>query len=465
MTTIPSFSSRVTPVPLVTQVKDLDSVSALPEDATPASTMAVSPDGLKSMQAPLTNTVAWDSKSSDPISSLMTINYAAASSAGRLRGIGAALLHRFESDPSDFSQSVSQPSLAGAAGAGHAYQFTLDIMTASGIKVSVALQTTANGLRVQVTSAGTLGDAERGALSGLADAFQKAIDGIGNSAKLDLGGLLRYDASLLSSVDLNATVQLEGGKTQTLAFHADSKVRSLRTNGPDGSVDVSVDLSRLAALGDDQQRKAGMDAYLQQADDAASRGHANTALLATFKNAFTQMVGEPSTNMAQKMAPRDLALLTGLADFSASFSETPTTRNAVRPEEIDMFSYQVSQNTDIGGQSQFNRSIRQTQEKHLKASFHEPLHGNQPFSMADSMKSQSYYFRKIIEDTVSDTDISYSSGELVRAGSEQHTSGSMTVAKYVMGILSESSETPLDTSTKRDLMKQALAPMPGMEAH
>ncbi|MBV7537613.1 hypothetical protein KW842_17740 [Duganella sp. sic0402] len=456
MTAISAFSSRVTPAQPVFQAKELDIASTSPDEKTLASTFAAPPDALTSMQPPLTNSVAWGAKSSDPVSSLMTINYASTSAAGRLRGIGAALLHRFDSDPGDFSQSVRQSSLAAPQGKQDTYDITLDVMAASGIKISIALKTTSNGLTVQVAGSDKLSEAERGALSGLAEAFQSAIDGITGSHKLDLNGLLRYDPALLASVDLKVDVELEGGKMQTLHFHADSKTRSLNSNGPDGNVNVSVDLSRLAGIGDDQQRQAGIDAYLAQVDEAARRGHANTALLATFKGVFTQMVGAPSANSAPSLAPRDLAQLTGLADFEASFSSTPLALNPKRPDEIDKFIYHVSQTTDIGGDSQFDRSISQTQNKRLDASFHESLSSGKPFDAKESMRTQSYYFKKISEESTSSTNISYSSGTLTRADKQDNTSGETSLVKYVMGVFKESSKTPIVESAKRDLVKDIL---------
>lgn len=411
------------------------------------------------MQAPLASALTWKLKSSDAITSLMTINYGSKLVFHRFEGLGAAVLERFSTNASDFSQTVSQVNADAASSGQASYQLTLNIEIADGRNVKVNLESKANSLALQVTGGGKLGVAERAALSELADGFQKAIDGMGSSSQPDFSGLLQYDRALVSSIDVQSTIQIGSAPAQTQTFHADSAKRTFSTDGQDGDVNLSIDLRQLGGVGNTRQRRAGMDAYLKQFEEAGARGHANGAALATFKSAFQQLMYEPSTNAVVSARPIQLseddhALLSGLPDFTASITDTPVASNPMRPGEVDTFSYQVSQETVIGGRNQLNRSISQKRHAHLEASFHEPLSASQVLALDNSKESQNYYFARVSEDRVSDTQIRYRNGVMASASTSEHLSRSTEVLKYVMGILIGEHTTPEVSDTRRDLLKQ-----------
>jgi hypothetical protein len=457
MAIISSLSNRVISVPPVPKVRE-QSIAPVAVDPSPQAAAIGTGGILQSMQPHLISPLTWQIKASDPITSVMTINYGAPSIFSRFDGLGAAALQRLGTDPGDFSQSVSQLNADAAGGAQTAYQISLNITVANNVTVQVSLESKADGLALQISSSGKLGAAERAALSHLADGFQKAIDGMADTSKLDFSGLLQYDHALVSSIDLQATVQRGGGAAQTQTFHADNTGRSFSTTGQDGNVSVAVDLRQLAVIGNAQQRQAGMKAYLKQFDDAGIHGHANVATLATFKAAFTQMIGGAPETTATSARPVNLSeidhdFLTGLPDFSASMVDTPNASNPMRPGEVDTFSYHVSQHTALNDSGHGNRSISQKQHAHLEASFHEPLPGGAALALDSSRQSQNYYFKRLSEDIVSDTNISYSSGMLEHATTEQHIRRSTQVLKYVMGMLTEESTLPEAFDAKRDLLK------------
>ncbi|WP_295999236.1 hypothetical protein [Rugamonas sp.] len=482
MTTISSVSSLL-PTLSGAAARALAATPAPPADITPASTivalspsaasLASSTDGLPSMQPPVFNAPVWEKKSSDAITSLMTVNYAAQPLSGRYQGLGAALLTRLATDGGDYSQSVLQSATASSTGAtastldtlssnalhgAAANQISLDIKTADGIKVTVTLGSQDKGLAVQIKSSGKLSDADRAALGQLAAAFQSAIDGIGAvPPKPDLSGLSHYNATLLSSLDLHAQVQLGGGQSQTMDFHADSTQRSVAMDGPAGAIKVSVDLSHLAGLGDSRQRSAAMDSYLKQFDQAASRGKADAAMLTTFKDAFEQMNAslpqhDTGRASASALSAGDHAMMTGLADFSASMTERPSYINPMRPGEADTFSYQTSQTTTVGGHGPADRSISQQQHSHLDASFHQPLSAGLPLALDGSKQSQNYYFEQISDDASSDAEVRYDKGTLAQASVQQTAQQSTRMMKYVMGQLSEDTTTPTAVRLTRDLL-------------
>ena len=111
------------------------------------------------------------------------------------------------------------------------------------------------------------------------------------------------------------------------------------------------------------------------------RGSANADLMAMFKDAFSAM----NSNYPQSAAvdalsnnPSDKGLLTGLADFKASIKQAVDSSNSMRPSEVDSFSYNVSQKTQVNGRSSADRSVTQNQQSVLSASFHKGLDGGKP---------------------------------------------------------------------------------------
>jgi hypothetical protein len=118
---------------------------------------------------------------------------------------------------------------------------------------------------------------------------------------------------------------------------------------------------------------------------------------------------------------------------------------------MDTFTYQVSQSTNISGDSQRNRSISQKRHAHLEASFHESL-GTTPLALDNSKGSQNYYFKHVSEDRSSDTEIGYHNGMLVRATADEQITRTTQVLKYVLGILTDDSSTPEVSNTRRDLL-------------
>lgn len=418
----------------------------------------------------------WEHRSSDAISSLMARNYVYQSVGSRFQGLGAALLERFASEKGDFSQSVIRVPGGAAPGADvsalatvmqsqmHAQaddQVTLDIKTASGANVHLSLGSQDGGLAVQVeVSGGELSDAERAALEKLSGAFQEAIDGLGaKPPRLDLGGLTQFDTSVLSSVDFHASLKLDGKNTQAVDFHADSKARTVAVTGPSGTVKVDVDLSNPAILGNARQQAQAVDRYLQQFDAANSRGRGDASLMAMFKDAFTELNSNYGVTapLAGRAAPGVMALndvdhsmLSGLADFSASVVQAAQSSNPMHPEELDTFSYQASQDTSVIGNDPRNRSVKQQQQSHLDASYHQALSPELSLFLTNAKESQFYYYNQIKDDARSSTDFAYSDGALVRASLSQSASQSTRVQKYMMGRLEGDTTTPSEGARSWD---------------
>jgi hypothetical protein len=422
--------------------------------------------------APVDAAPVWEGPSNNEVSFLMAGNYAALSGAQQFQGLGAALLNQIGAGGGDFSQSVltagasaSPNAIANAQSGLHnsaANQITLDVTTTSGAQVEITLGSSSNGLAVQVNvTNGTLSASDRSALAGLSNAFQSAIDGLtsANGPTLDLSGLEQFDSSAISSIDFHASLQGASG-TQTVDFEANSQVRKLSTSGPDGSINLSVNVADTMIIGDAEQQQSAISSYLQQFQNEQARGNGNAALMSMFESGFTALnsnynVPAPERGLDALMSSIPAAgqsMMTGLADFTASVVQTPKSDNPYRPGEADTFSYQVSQTTDVDNANPLNLSITQRQSSHLSASFHKPLQGTSPLQLTSNRDSQNYDYFQIDDSASSEAQIGYQKGVLVNATLTHSASQSTRKQEYVDGELTQDTTTPAEQSWSKNFL-------------
>ena len=338
-------------------------------------------------------------------------------------------------------------------------QGTLSVKTASGAEVELTQASDGSGIEIKVNK-GTLSEAERSALEKLSDGFKKAMEGLtGQPPRLDLSGLTKFNSAVLTSVDLQAKVT--GENKLTLAFHADTNTRSVKSTGTLGTVDISVDMSKRAILGNEGQQQRALSQYLTQFDRAQSRGEGNSTLMAMFKDAFTALNSHYDSSSPAKSRQQTLYLsvtrtdknmLTGLADFTASVTQTPQSPNPIRLSEADTFSYQVSQTSTLSGTSDQNRNITQKQQSHLTASFHKALTSGLQLALTADRNAQNYFYTQIDDKAESTTEVQYRKGALVSATLDQLASTSTREQKYVRGELMSDTTTPEQKSTSTDLL-------------
>ncbi|PQV54066.1 hypothetical protein B0G83_101248 [Paraburkholderia sp. BL21I4N1] len=420
------------------------------------------PEGKLANVAP---TVTWARSSTDAVTMAMAGNYMSQSISGQFSGLGSALLDRFKTTGNDFSQSVNVASTGGVSGLEQSAQspqgdIKLTVKTASGVEVDIALDSSGGTLSVSMHSSGKLSDAERSALAKMADGFQHAIDGLSAvPPTVDLSGLMDTDPAVLSSVRLQFNVTNDGPNNLAVDFSTSSAARTLSISGAAGKMNVDVDTSNSTLWGSDAQRNQAIASYLKQIDNATARGHGNAALMSMFKDAFAQMNssdGTPSQQLAGTayapwLAQSDHAMLTGLADFSASVTETPVSSNPFRLGEVDAFSYQLSQSTRSEG-NLLKGTISQTQQSHLSASYHQALTGTGAPLLNTSKSSQSYYYMQINDDADSTTQIATEKGKLLSASLSQSSSQSTRQSEYVRGVLVSDVTTPSSSSQSKDLL-------------
>ena len=462
------------PLPAIDRTVDSSNTTSAPAaGATPATSVtlgradAATSAPIYAEPKPLNTAPVWARESGDAISSLMAGNYLSRSLATRLQGLGAALLDRFATESGDFSQSVMQP-LPGAQQDGNAPTLdpdnliTLDIKTASGATVHLSLGSQDDSLAVQVqVTDGQLDDAERGALEKLSGAFQTAIDGLtAKPPRLDLAGLTQFDPTVLSSVDLHASVKVDANNTQSLDFHADSQRRTVTATSATGTVKVDVDMSNPTLLGGPAQQAQAIQRYLGQVDDAANRGKGDASLVAMFKDAFTEMNSNYGVAAPQRidaahrivLSDIDHHMLTGLADFNASITQVAKAINPAQPTEFDNFTYQTSQSSSVLGLRQADRTITQKQQSHLSAAYHQSLSPDVALDLNITKQSQNYTYHQIDDDASSTAEIGYQDGKMIKASVDQSASRSTHVSKYVMGRLVSDTTTPSEQSRSVDLM-------------
>jgi len=430
---------------------------------------------------------AWESSPLDKVSFTMGGNFSSSSNsnASRFAGLGAALLSQLADGKKNISQSVIQQSgskplnaaeLAAAQAKLHGSNadstISLTLKTASGKTVTLSLSNQDDGMAVQAqVEGGDLTTEESAALNKMAKGFQSAIDGLtAEPPQLKLDALTQFDSKVFSSVDLSTKLKLGDNSVQTLEFHADNQKRSVNMSGPSGDLQLSVDLKNQAILGNASQQAKALQSYLKQIDAAAARGHADRDLMSMFKDAFsslnsnypaTRATSTPAT--VDPLAPTNLdrKLLSGLADFSASMTQTSQSSNPMRPSERDTFAYNVSQTTRLTGSDPQNRSIKQDQQSSLTASYHQALSGGQKLKLSTNAESQNYLFYQVDDQASSQTNIGYKDGELTNASVTQSASQTTHISKYVMGHLVSQTSTPVNTSKTQsflNVLEQALHP-------
>jgi len=414
-------------------------------------------------------------------------------SSSLLRGIGSALLERFATTQDDFQQSVVDfaPSHQGYAadGANSVIQTTetdalqkakqapnnvsLKVHLVSGTEVDISVSFGGNGkairnsLSVDVHASGKLTAAEQTAIAGLSTGFDAALQGVSQgAAKIDVAGLVSFDPSVLSSVDLtvrappppmHAAVSADSNPLRSLEFHADATNRSLAVMSLAGSVSVNVDMSRSAFLGTTAQQQTAIQNYLDQFDAANARGHGDRILLGEFKDGFAQLnssylpVGDhpPQALNSSVLSAQDHSVLSGLNDFHASMSGDFHNGLAKESGHID---YKVSQSTQSQGVDKGRLSVAQTQTASLSSQYAKNRDG------ADPAKGD-YDVYRVNDSRSTTTAFEYARNRLKTASITSVVSQLDEYEKLVGDKVVEKKDTPTNRSAVRDISAEWPATM------
>ena len=408
----------------------------------------------------------------DKLSINLLTSAQSSSLSARFQGIGAALLEQLAANG---GQSISQSALAVGNGVepsaealklqgdkllqDPANAVSLSLTTASGATVTLSLASGEQGLAVSANvEGGTLTADELKGLGSLADSFQKAIDGLAEEPpRLDLGKLTKLDPALFSSLQMSARLDTVSGEQQSFDLSMNDSARTLSLKGPSGNVQLNLDSRDSTLVGTAAQRQAAISNYLTQFDAAQRRGKGDENLVNLFKDAFVQLnSADDSKAQASGRTPvqasNDRVLLSGLADFSASISQTSQQINPLRPGETDHFSYQVSQSTTVRGTAQSTRSVQQDQQASLKAAYHTSLNPQVALVLDRDPKSQNYRYHEINDQASSSTRMAYAKNKLVEASATQQASQNERVRTYVNNEVESDVSTPRSVSESRNLL-------------
>ncbi len=396
----------------------------------------------------------WSSPSAkdDPISALMARNrgFHSYTVSDQWRGLGGALLRRLADTGENFSQtmvddvltpddlsgqSTQDPAqraeeiqterIAALNGvATHAPNATLKIQTRSGqsVELKIAVSGGINGfvgMQVDIASSGTLNAAERGAVAQLADGLDRALQGLGlqESAVLDLSGLVTMDRRTLSGLELSFNnPTLAGSAVQDFSMRLSDDQLAVSMKGVDGEMALSVDPSARGAIAPGTGQAQALQRALDRMDRAADRSHANAALLAQMKSAFSDLqrvasekaqddadgandlsadasdAVRTSSTSASGTTPLNVPVtatratpgvngiggidddarsaLSGLADFEASFGgQTMRPNQRGTMNEAGSMAYALSQKTQTSATRNGRESTTQTMSEQLSAQF------------------------------------------------------------------------------------------------
>jgi hypothetical protein len=294
-------------------------------------------------------------------------------------------------------------------------------------------------------------------LAALASSFQAALNGLTQEPpSLQLGALVKLDPALFTGLQLNAKLQNAGGDQQTFDLQLNEDSRNLTLQGANGTVRMNLDTQGGALLGSQAQRQAAVANYLTQFDAAQKRGHGDAQLMALFKDAFSQLNSVDDTS--KRPAGHDLAqntasrlLLSGLADFDASITQTEQKINPMRPEEVDHFDYKVSQSTTLQGPAA-NLAVEQAQQASMKAAWHEGLNPLVGLTLTRDNKTQNYSYHTIDDQSRSSTRLAFADNALVEATATQEASQKERVRTYQEGVLQDDTTHSAAAAQSRELL-------------
>ena len=390
----------------------------------------------------------WARASDDAISRLIERNQQSAGSslAQRWNGLGGALLAQLASGAGDYSQAMvhldaSRPlSVQWEDLHRGATQVSLQLMTRGGQSITLQINAhsgsadQAPGLQVDIRSQGALDHGTRQALQQLAQGLDKALAALGQEKgpQLELDGLLSFDRSQFAS--LNLEVKLPAGEPQALrgfSLRLGREQDQLALQTEQGQVQLRLERDSPLAQADAAQRQAAIAQQLRAVDAAAARGHADEGVVALFKSAFVQMHGgtdaqdsrtssasdssrAPTLHLSPGLAAHVQGLVSGLADFEASFSSDATRLNDLGLiTEQSHTEYRLRQSTEALQLRKGDLRVQQTLEMQLQASILQarnsgmlmPAEGNYDITQINDRQTR----RTLIEAVA---------GELVRAARE-----------------------------------------------
>jgi hypothetical protein len=181
-------------------------------------------------------------------------------------------------------------------------------------------------------------------------------------------------------------------------------------------------------------------------------------MLTLFKDAFSGLhksypsdAIQPIKDLVKPGELNDLeqSVLTGLGDFEADLTMKPTAPNPRKALELDHFSYQLKQKSNL-----LNKvSLTQQQESNLSASYHESLIPGLPLRLDSTKESQNYVFKTIQDRATSKVDVRYDGDQQISAAQLEKTAQQSTqIQRYEMDKLTQNLRIPEQAHFIQDLL-------------
>ncbi|CBL47189.1 hypothetical protein HDN1F_36060 [gamma proteobacterium HdN1] len=278
-----------------------------------------------------------------------------------------------------------------------AAEVTLKIKTRTGENLELRVNTgnsdagQSSGLLADLKRQELLGSGEGKALAQLTEGVEKALAALMRSGgpELDLAGLLGYDRSQFASLSLDVKMPVgEDGALRSFSLHLGAQENRLALATEHGQFQLRVDANSPLAEGDPAQRQQAIANHLSAIEAAGVRGQADERIVDLFKSGFSQMHGllaEAAENRGSLSSPlrllpalaqRTQALVSGLADFDASFSSKSQRLNrdgvVTSKSQTD---FRLSQKTELDMRRNGDMRVQQVLDTQLTATIMQARNG------------------------------------------------------------------------------------------
>lgn len=290
-----------------------------------------------------------------------------------------------------------------------------------------------------------LSDDDREQLAQLSNAFNDAANQYLSTGKFSLAVFSPQRMSSIST--LSMTIQggnNTAGDKLTLNFSDDDLQRSLNISLNGDKLNLSLEKTGWALVAGPEQKDQSLEEYLQLIRDSAGWGNGSDTQLALMLDAFRLLhADEPADSDTSDRAPIDAAqfgasgaglrALTGLADFSFSFSariETPNDHELRLHEKIS-FELDFAQDTRGESRSTGELALEQTQAYRMSASYYELL----PWLDMVDFDKQNYRYIETHATATQVTRLSYQDFRLADATYQHQNEWSERQRTYILGNL------------------------------
>lgn len=380
--------------------------------------------------------------------------------------LSKALLIKLQDDARDFTASVSLPGGVGVYNKNvQTIVVALDLISQSGVKISLSLAQQQDGLatRMKITG-GLLTADDMKAVAALAAGFQATLNGVFSpTAFIDINGLLDINRLMLWTVDLD--IEIRQGETllRSISFYGARTQRALNYRDNKATFVLNTDMSQAQLMGAQAQQTKALAAFENQLNSALSCGHGDASLFNLFISAFLSLnshYGANGVNDEQHLLPpsettNSQAYLCGLADFNASFQQTEFACNPSRQDEKQSFTYVITQKTSGWLDNNASGEITQQTAACLQASFDASLHLGNPLPLTKLPSCRNYNYQQIEDKTRESATLEFEKGYLAAVTLFQTTHYSESVAKYLDGQFAGKTETPYDNAMTRQVKLMA----------